>query len=198
MLLCSLNAAVPLRVLIGAVRRVWSSRLGGRVAAEVEAVGSLIAGGRRADLCLRSVCLVAGRAGHEKAAAGAVQARVRVGVLASEKFLGQSHPHLSLSQLELGSTMGYTLITVSQTAPITALAVLRISPATILAGSGSNLLSAALSPTPSSPTRWKALERDRIHSITVKPALTDTAWTVLVLGGREAALLQLELDRDGQ
>jgi hypothetical protein len=93
---------------------------------------------------------------------------------------------------------GVQLTTVNQTAPITSLTVLPACPPILLAGTASTLLALRLGTKPTTPQRFSLLERDRIHAVVVKP--TDEAeprrWTVLALGGREAALAEVSLGED--
>ena len=93
---------------------------------------------------------------------------------------------------------GVQLVTVNQTAPITSLTVLPASPPLLLAGTASALLALRLATKPTAPQRFSLLERDRVHAVVVKPVEEAQLrrWTVLVLGGREAALAEVHLGED--
>ena len=94
--------------------------------------------------------------------------------------------------------MSVRLSTVAQTAPITSLAVLPVTPPLLPAGTASSLLALRLGSKARTPQRFGLLERDRIHAVVVRP--TDEAeprrWRVLVLGGREAAMAEVSLAGD--
>mgnify|MGYP001562915882 FL=1 len=93
------------------------------------------------------------------------------------------------------------LVSLGKSTPITALAFL--APALLLAGSSSDLLLIALDAcgegADTTKREWRVLERERVHRIVVQPATRGTeSWRVLVLGGKEAALVELARGASGR
>lgn len=97
--------------------------------------------------------------------------------------------------------MSVQLSTISQSAPITSLTILPTSPPILLAGTASTVLALRLGTKANAPQRFELLERDRIHAVVVRPSTEGvevTRWTVVGLGGREAALAEVQLGEDGR
>lgn len=108
------------------------------------------------------------------------------------RALGMSDPSYEL---------GTKLASLGRTTPITALAFL--TPALLLAGSSSDLLLTALDArakgTETYKREWRVLGLERVHKVVVQPAAGGLeSWRVLVLGGKEAALVELTCGAAGQ